>query len=127
MPWEIFHEDLVSLLAQTLSWRSRRHEIIAGNVANLDTPGYTRKDLDFREVLSACLSGGPRICLVATHPTHLRPTPPAAGLVQDSGQPVDLDREMVEMATNQLNYQAEVQMLNRKLENLRTVLRGDLR
>ena len=128
MPWDIFNDDLVSLLEHSLSWRSRRHEVISGNVANLDTPNYTRKDLKFHDMLTSYLHGGPKVGLTSTHPTHIqKDRSNLAGLIQDSGNAVDIDREMVEMAENQLSYQASVQMLNKKLDALRTVIEGDRR
>jgi flagellar basal-body rod protein FlgB len=128
MPWNIFQDDLTQVLEHALTWRSRRHEVIAGNVANLDTPHYTRKDIDFNEVLNTYVHCGPRVQPVTTHPVHLSSDgAQLAGLVQDSGKEVDIDREMVEMATNQLSYQASVQMVIKKIDALRTVIEGDRR
>jgi len=123
MSWDPMSEPTIELLARSLSLRSRRQEVIAGNIANLDTPGYTARELPFREVLRAQLEGRGPVRLVSTHPAHLKPKPPA-GEVEDRGEPVDLDQEMVRLSENAFNFQAAVQFLNRKLEGLRTVLEG---
>ena len=129
MPWNIFQDDLIQVLENALTWRSRRHEIIAANVANLDTPHYTRKDMDFDTMLKTYLAGGPRVPLDATNPIHL--TLGGAlmmpGQIEDTGKEVDIDNEMMEMAVNQLAYQTSVQVLNKKLDSLRTVIEGDRR
>ncbi|MDI6852296.1 MAG: flagellar basal body rod protein FlgB [Deltaproteobacteria bacterium] len=128
MPWNPFQDNLIDILEHSLTWQSRRHEIIAGNVANLDTPNYTGKELDFKALLAGYANGGPRVRLTATHPGHIQgelSTP--AGFVQDTGKAVDIDREMVAMAENQLSFQASAQMLGKKLEGLRTVIEGDRR
>lgn len=128
MSWDIFHDDLIQVLDQALTWQSRRHEIIAGNVANLDTPHYTRKDLNFNEILQTYLPGGPKVRLNTTNPYHLPlGENRVPGTIEDTGKEVDIDREMVEMAANQLSYQASVQMLGKKLDSLRTVIEGDRR
>jgi flagellar basal-body rod protein FlgB len=127
MPWKIFHDDLTQVLEQDLTWRSRRHEVIAGNVANLDTPNYTRKDIRFREILNAYLPGGSGARLTATHANHIFPDGRQSAAVRDTGEEVDIDQEMMEMAVNQLSYQASATMLGKKLDSLRTVIEGDRR
>lgn len=125
MTWDLFQDNTTELLNHCLSWRSRRQEVIAGNIANLETPGFTGKDYPFRQVLAQHLQGGGPVRLTASHPAHLKsPAGAGAGTVRDSGQPVDLDQEMVRLSENQLNFQASVQMLNRKLDSWRTVLEG---
>src|ERR1051325_9210163 len=49
---DIFPADNVTNLLQTfLDVQSRRAQVIAGNIANTDTPGYVAKDLDFENYL----------------------------------------------------------------------------
>jgi len=127
MSWDIFHDDLMDILKNSLTWGSRRHEVIAGNVANLDTPHYTAKDLDFNNILTSYLNGSPQIHLTSTHPRHIPGNRQHFGFIQDTGKEVDIDREMVAMAENQLSFQASVQMLSKKLDALRTVIEGDPR
>ena len=128
MAWKIFADETTQLLEKCLDWQSRRQEIIAGNIANLDTPGYRRKELNFQEILNQQLQGGPEVRLASSHPAHVRQRPPGAlGPARDTGEAVDLDREMVQMAENQLSYQASVQMLIKKLDQLRAVVEGDRR
>lgn len=127
MSWKMLNDELISLLAQALILQSRRHEVIAGNVANLDTPHYTRKDLDFHRILDDCLAGAPKVQVATTHAAHLRGSGMLAGIIQDTGREVDLDQEMAILAQNHLSYQASVQMLNKKLEYLKIVIEGDRR
>lgn len=123
MSWDPLAEPVTRLLAHSLNLHSRRQEVIAGNIANLDTPGYTARDLPFKEVLRQHLRGGGPLSPVPTHPGHLAPPLPA-GLVENRGEPVDLDQEMVRLGENLFQFQSAVQLLNRKLEGLRTVVEG---
>ena len=62
---------------------SMRQKLVASNIANADTPGYTTQDLDFQTAFKSVLDGG-------------TPEPVAvSGLtVKNDGNNVDLDREV---------------------------------
>jgi flagellar basal-body rod protein FlgB len=125
MPGDLFPDGTMNLLEKSLSWRSRGQEIIAGNLANLETPRYARQEVNFKEVLQNHIQGRPGIRLVATHSQHLQGSRLESGLVRDTSDPVDLDQEMVNLSLNQLGYQASVTMLSKKLDQLKTVVEGD--
>jgi flagellar basal-body rod protein FlgB len=125
MSWDSFSDGAMRLLEKTLTWRTRNQEMIAGNIANLDTPHYTRKDMNFENILESYSRGTlMEVGLNQTNPAHLAGADPSQALVQETSEEVDLDREMVRMADNQMSYQASVQMLIKKLEYLRVVIDG---
>lgn len=121
------------LLAHALDYRAKRHGVIAGNLANIDTPGYKPKDIDFDDALKEALHE-PAIKLRITHPAHMpvgsagnqrgtaefpmREIPKGA----QSDSQVDLDREMTKMAKNNLMYEATVRMLSKKFDELKAVI-----
>jgi flagellar basal-body rod protein FlgB len=125
MAWTAFTDGAMRLLEKTLTWHTQNQEVIAGNLANLDTPNYTRKDMDFQNILESYTQGNSmEVSLTRTDPGHLPGADPGVGLVQETWDEVDLDQEMVRMATNQISYNASVQMLIKKLDYLRTVIQG---
>lgn len=125
MSWDSFTDGAMRLLEKSLTWRARNQEIIAGNIANLDTPNYTRKDMDFQNILESYSKGNLlEVSLTQSNPGHLGGSDPSQALVQESSEDVDLDQEMVRMADNQISYNASVQMLIKKLDALRTVIDG---
>ncbi len=125
MEWGVFTDGTMRLLEKNLTWRVRNQEVIAGNVANLDTPNYTRKDMNFQNILESYSRGNlQEVALAQTNPGHLRGPDPAMSLAKETGEEVDLDQEMVRMADNQLSYQASIQMLIKKMDTLRTVIEG---
>jgi flagellar basal-body rod protein FlgB len=124
MPGDLLPDSTLDLLEKTLSWHNRGQEIISGNLANLETPNFTRKELHFQEVLRDHLEGI-SIKLAATNPQHLQGSGLASNLVSDSNEPVDLDQEMVSLSLNQLQYQTSVTMLMKKLGQLKAVIEGD--
>lgn len=126
MAWNAFTDGAMRLLENTLTWRTRHQEVIAGNIANLDTPGYNRKDMDFKQILNSYSQGNlQEVNLTLTNPGHLPGAEPGAGLIQETWEPVDLDQEIVRMAENTISYQTSVQMLIKKLNFLKSVIDGD--
>ncbi len=63
----IFNTTTIPALEQTLSFSQKRHELLAGNLANLDTPGYRAKDLDVGDFQNALAESGNRKGLQAMH------------------------------------------------------------
>jgi|UniRef100_A0A7C5EL02 flagellar basal-body rod protein FlgB len=122
MSSELFADGTLQLLEKSLTWRSVGQETIASNLANLETPGYTSQEVNFAKVLKDHLQGRPGIRLALTNPRHLPGAGSKAGLVQDTHEPPDLDREMVNLSLNQLGYHTSVAMLIKKLEQLRSVM-----
>ena len=121
------------LLAHALDYRAKRHGVITGNLANIDTPGYKPKDIGFDDALKQALED-PQLKLKVTQPGHMParssvppmgkgefPLSEISGGVQRDSQ-VDLDREMTKMVKNNLLYEATVRMLSKKFEELREVI-----
>ncbi len=124
MAGDFILDGTTKLLEKTLNWQSQGQAIIAGNLANLDTPNYTSKEVDFKGVLKDHLQGRPGIKLAVTDPQHLPGSQVESGLARDTNQSPDLDQEMVNLSLNQIGYQTSVTMLTKKLEQLKTVIIG---
>jgi flagellar basal-body rod protein FlgB len=128
MSWDSFTDGAMRLLEKSLNWRVRQQETIAGNIANLDTPNYNRKEMDFQNILESYSKGNlPEMGLAQTNSGHIKGPSLSQALVQETSEEVDLEQEMVRMADNQISYNASVQMLIKKLDYLRTVIEGDLK
>ena len=106
----------IALMQDRLNLNSLNQKVIAGNVANINTPGYVSKDLSFDETLREALEDQV-LTLVRSNENHFDQTDPVAAMrspeVVGTG-PVDLDREMVKLARNNVEYQYMVTMLNKK-------------
>lgn len=114
----------VQLLQDRLNLNSVNHEVIAGNLANMDTPGYQARKLTFEESLREVMENG-GLQMVNTSDRHLNPTDAGEAMrapeVSASG-PVDLDTEMTRLAQNSVEYMYMVTLLGKKLSLLRTVI-----
>lgn len=127
MMHSIFQKTPIELMGKVLDISSIRQRIIAGNIANVLTPGYRAKDVNFEESLAQAVkkSGLPgRI----EHPRHM-PLGRADGeapstAVFDKGEKPDIEKEMANSAENQLLYQTAVKIIAGNFRSLRSVIRG---
>ncbi len=126
-------DSALGMHADALRLRERRTEVLAGNLANADTPGFKARDLDFRAVLS---QQGAGVALAGADPGHIREpaqgTPAAAELLyriptQSSldGNTVDPHLEKAAFAENTVRYQASLMLLGSKISGLTTAIRGE--
>ena len=126
-------DGIIPLLGKVLDMRSARHEVLAANIANADTPGYRAVDLAFEEELQKMTLAGQETALSKTHPKHFpqgHSSHAVPGRVKKTDDtPVGLDRnsvsierEMVKLAENSLMYEATVQMLTKKFRGLKEAI-----
>lgn len=121
--WGAYTDGTMRLLEKTMNWRARNQETIAGNIANLDTPNYTRKEMNFDQILKSYAQGATQgVSLSTTEKGHLPGADPSQALVEDTSDEVDLDKEMVSMSQNYLSFQASTQMIIKKLEFLKNAI-----
>jgi len=131
-------DNTLSRLERALDVRLVRQNVLGANVANVDTPGFRPKDVDFTATMAAIdgaakSDGGvsqpstPTVGAVESQPSGLaaKDLPivdvPAGGASFD-GNTVDLDRTMVAMAENALQYGASARAAGKKLAILRYVV-----
>jgi flagellar basal-body rod protein FlgB len=126
-------DPLFGIHAQALQIQQRRMTLLAGNIANADTPGFQARDLDFKAALEQALSGnsGP---LQTDNPAHLDGTGTTADTalqyrvpMQPSadGNTVDVQIEQAAFMDSALRYQASISFLDGKLKSLLTAITGE--
>ena len=119
---------------------SRRSEILAGNLANADTPGYKARDIDFKAALQAVKSDLDAGSLKTSNARHLTAGGSTAGRVDDvlgemkfrtptqssiDGNTVDSLSEKAEFMENALRYQTSLQFLGGKIKHIKSALKGE--
>ena len=100
----------------------KRQEVLANNLANVNTPGYKRLDVDFDGILAKAVDAariGDRSALDALRPTV---TQDHSVAVRADGNSVDVDQEMAFLAENNIRYNALVQLTQKKLDTLKYVI-----
>jgi flagellar basal-body rod protein FlgB len=123
---------------QALTLRAHRQQVLAGNIANADTPNYQARDFDFAAALQGALAGrsegsegGLRLATTShrhlpgeleTSPVRLsyrQPTQPSA-----DGNTVDMDVERAQLAENAFYYEAGLTFISGRIKTMMTALQG---
>ncbi|MDF1881275.1 flagellar basal body rod protein FlgB [Sulfurimonas sp. MAG313] len=132
------------LMTKALDYRAVRQDLIAGNIANEDTPFYRPRDINFAKSLQAEAKKifnepvAPRLELAQTNGKHFK-----SASVEDSGQPqlyfrdghmarndgnsVDLDVETTEMTKNSMMFQGITAALKKEASMFKAVLQASER
>jgi flagellar basal-body rod protein FlgB len=124
---DVFARDVTfATLVKALGLQGKRQTLIAENIANVNTPGYKRRDVaDFSAELAAALeAGGSRAEQVERVDQVVAREVVADELFYraDMGG-VDLDREMAELAKSSLLGAAYNQLLQKRIGQYRMVIR----
>ncbi len=121
--------DYVNVLDKAADASWKRETVLANNIANVDTPGYKRKDLDFEGVLKQelgrCKHTSLDMKIENLHMDHLNP-PVYTDLSNYSyrldGNNVDIDNEEVEYASEQLRYEGITAGINNEFNRMKSVI-----
>ncbi len=113
-----------------------RQKTIAENIANVDTPFYKRKEVVFEDELRKALNEKePMLPLKTTNPKHIRNTPdeklpePKVKVVDDilfrrDQNNVDIEKELVDLAKNNILYTGLTRLVSTRFSMLRGVIKG---
>jgi len=101
-----------------------RHQAIAANLANLETPGYQRVDLapSFQQELQRAIAAGDPARLKQLQPA-LAPDPTALPNGRD-GNTVNLEQELLELNQNALVHAFQTQLITGRLLRLKLAITG---
>lgn len=122
--------DYVNVMGKAADAAWQRNEIIANNIANVDTPNYKRQDINFEAQLRRAL-GESRYETVDAKVAHITTSELKPRVYTDAanfsyrvdGNNVDIDTENVELASNQIKYNGLVTSINHEFSNLKMVLK----
>ncbi len=113
-----------SVLVRAMDARAERNGVIAGNIANADTPGYKRAYVRFEETLRQMLADGQVEDARAVERLEATVEQDASPSSRLDGNNVNIDREMGDLARNSIEYNALVELYRQKGQILRTVITG---
>lgn len=119
---------------QALDLLAERQKVLAGNIANADTPGFQARDFDFAQALAQARGESSPGGLATTSTRHLpvgnnlastvdlqwrTPDQPAL-----DGNTVDLDRERAQFADNATRYEATLRFINSDVRTMLSAITG---
>ena len=115
MSW--LNSPQMMLLERYLDVGSMRQTLVTTNLANVDTPGYHTRDVDFHGELARAMSG---IDTSLTSPFVM----PVRGLVErPDGNNVSADREGLLLAEVQLQYKSATAILRSRFGQINTAIK----
>jgi len=129
MKLDLIHDATLEAMGRYMTRLSKRQEIVASNIANIDTPGYRTKDVSFHATMQEFLADGVAP-LKASQPEHMvrrewsyMPLGPevfeVTGLPMRSDRNnVDLDREMLKLSETSFGYSLVTQLLRAKFRTI---------
>jgi len=123
-------DNALSFQSQALGLRAYRQQILAGNIANADTPNYKARDFDFSSVLKEAVAGraSGNLPLSLTASRHIASTGvqsgPARLLYRTPAQPsadgntVEMDVERAQFSENAVQYEAGLTFLTHQIKTM---------
>jgi flagellar basal-body rod protein FlgB len=129
-------DSSTQILAKVLDLRAGNQQVIAANIANAETPGYSPATLHFEEELRSAVGKTSTLPLAGTNARHIAPllgdlnsvrgtittAPDQTGIGDENG--VSVDEEMMKLSENELLYEAAAQLLRKKLGMIKYVISG---
>jgi flagellar basal-body rod protein FlgB len=146
----LFQSSTIPILQEVVSFSQARHAVLAGNIANLDTPGYQARDLsleDFQARLKEAIEDRDQPPPASGYPVSPGGTvspgetlsPGESGFAQplmaevarssrsilrhDMGN-VDMESQVTEMVKNEMQYNTALTILTDQFKQLQTAIRG---
>ncbi len=123
------YADILGSTEKALRLRSKRMELISGNITNADVDNYKARDFDFKKMMSKEMAGK----LQSSHPAHVStndtnslsyiyrvPVNPS-----ENGNTVELNYEQAQFGREATRYSATLQFLESRVGGIRRALRGE--
>ena len=107
-------------LQEALAGSAQRQQLLANNLANADTPGFKRSDVNFQATLDNALSQGDNGSQLES--LSFQPQTDTSSSMTADGNNVDMDTEMSNLSQNALTYQSLISVANARLKMLATAI-----
>jgi flagellar basal-body rod protein FlgB len=108
--------DLTDLLVQRgLAGASLRQQVLSNNLANANTAGFKRSDVDFQSTLASALGTGNADAVAAT---TFSPVTDTTTAMRADGNNVDMDAEMAKLTSNAVEYETLTEIEKTRLQIL---------
>ncbi len=126
----LFVKTQVPKLEKYLDLSAKRHKLVSSNIANVSTPGYKSREIDFQEEFNKATQKTNRLAGETTHRNHIplgqhqdrAPKVIEAKVENGEINSVDIDTEVSNMAQNELLFAVGSRLLQRNFESLRKAI-----
>ncbi|MEQ2526477.1 flagellar basal body rod protein FlgB [Robertmurraya yapensis] len=124
--------NTISTLENALNYSSTKQKVISQNISNVDTPNYKSKEVSFKSALQNAVDSS--MTARRTDARHIDFNGQASSGIavttnnstsyNNNGNNVDLDKEMADLASNQIYYNALIERISGKFSTLQSVIKG---
>lgn len=125
----------LDVFSKALSLRTQRHQMLASNIANADTPNYKARDFDFSKAMENAVAGRiGGLGMARTSSGHLDGSGGASfantqfrSTTQSAvdGNTVDMDVERAAISENAMQYEILTRLVSDRLQGMRAALAGN--
>jgi flagellar basal-body rod protein FlgB len=122
---------LIEMLKTRMHFHQARQKVLAENVANADTPGFSPRDVKEPAFDRGGRATGGSLGVARTDPSHLAASASRPGIaeqqaarfeIRPSGNAVNLEDEMLKVAQNQSDYQLAASLYQKSMQLLKTAI-----
>ena len=132
----IFDRTAIDSLTETVKFAERRHQLLASNIANLDTPGYQTQDLsleDFQAALGEQIAAGRtaeslggssrgRVEGVAADQAQKHVREAMKQILYHDGSDVSLEQQVTSLSKNQAMHSTAIALLRHQMQQLQMAI-----
>ena len=131
----VFSSTTIPILEKVVGFTEARHNVLAGNIANLDTPGYRAQDLSpvqFQSQLKEAIESRREQAALAASDGSIGASDdedpltsmhePMKSLLHHDGSDNDLERQVAELTKNQMQYNLAVTLMTNQFRLLQAAI-----
>ena len=106
--------EVANLLERALNIRAQYHKILSGNIANVETPNYKEKDIDFQAEIQRGMGNANNI--------EIRESTDGDVIGSIDGNTVNMENQIVKMTENHMIFTSLVQVMSKKFSMMRYII-----
>jgi len=113
--------DMIGLIGKALNIRASYHKVISGNIANVATPGYKEKEMDFKKEIDRVINSDASASVISNGVT-VTESPENDGLSSLDGNTVSVENQIVKLTENQVMYHSLVQVAAKRFSMMKFLI-----
>lgn len=106
--------EITNLLERALNIRAQYHKVLSGNIANVETPHYKEKDIDFKAEIERNVGGSPSV--------EIKESDDGDVIGSIDGNTVNMENQIVKMTENHMLFTSLVQVMSKKFSMMRYII-----
>jgi flagellar basal-body rod protein FlgB len=113
--------DMIGIIEKALSIRTSYHKVISGNIANVATPGYREKEMDFRKEIGRAIHSGANSSIINSG-IEVTEKPDNEGLSSIDGNTVNVEDQIVKLTENQVMFHSLIQVAAKRFSMMKFII-----